>query len=210
MPRLLFLFALLLFFPLPSSAQDDDVKPLSEILNPPIDYGNDGKPLTSQIMANYYFKNCIKEDTLVFEQDEKELLCACSAANMSQHLSVEEFKALDKDTVKGRNARGKAIVNGYTPCMEYVMESKIMRDCSKSKQLRDIIIGKSKMCGCTTNYMKSFMTRDGAYLIMNTLEQHPMSLDPLEYYFREDGYFNQLEHYLKGCIRTEKYGQDRR
>lgn len=204
------LFFIMLFaFTAPAFAQDD-VKPLSEILNPPIDYGNDGKPLTAKIMANYYYKQCAAEETLVFSDDEKELLCACSSANMSEHLSVAEFKALDQDTVKGRNARGNAVAYGYIPCMEYVIETKVMRDCLKSPKLKDIIIGKKRMCGCAVDHMQNFMMRDGTYIIMDTLKHNPMSLNPLEHYFREDSYRSQREHYLHNCRMSIQYELDRR
>lgn len=202
-------FLSLMFFTTPAISQDQ-VKNLSEIVNPPIDYANDGKPLTSAVMSNHYYKGCIEEESLVLSDEERKTLCACSAANMAENLTVEEFKALKSNSIRGRNARGKAVAFGFTPCMEYVIESKINRDCLKSKYINDVIFGKKAMCDCTTNHFKNFLTRDGTHIIMEAIKQEPMSLNPLEYYFRKDAYVNQREHLLRRCRIDIQYQLDRK
>lgn len=201
-------FLSLIFFTVPAIAQDD-VQDLSEILNPTIDYGNDGKPLTSAIMSNYFYKQCLNEESLVLNSEEKQLLCTCQSANMAENLTVDEFKALKSDSVRGRNARGKAIAYGFTPCMEFILESKVSRDCLKSKTIENVIFGKKEMCACTTNHFKNFMTRDGTYLIMDAYKHEPMNLNPLEHYFRQDSYVNQYEFLLKRCRVDIQYKQER-
>ncbi len=204
-----FLTILLITITTPAFAQDD-VKNLSEILNPSVDFGNSDEPLTAAVMSKYFFKQCLASESLVLNDKEKELLCACQSSNMSENLTVEEFKLLEVDSIPGRNARGKAIAFGFTPCMEYVLDSKINRDCMKSEKISDVIFGKKRMCGCTTNRFKSIITNNGTYFIMDAVKHEPMNLNPLEHYFRQDTYFSTLEFLVEQCRTDIQFKLDRR
>lgn len=199
----------LLIITLPAYAQED-VKTLPEIVNPSVDFDNDGKPITALVMANEYYKSCVKEETLVYNEEEKQLLCACQSANMSEHLTVREFRRLKSDSAAGREARGKAVAYGFAPCLNYVLESKTTRDCMKSKKLNDLIFGKKKICACATNLYQNVMSRDGSYIIMDSTKYEPMSIDPMEYYFRQDSYFHQLNAFISNCRNDFQYNEERR
>lgn len=200
---------LLLVISAPAYAQED-VKSLPEIVNPSADFENKDQPITATVLANNYFKTCVAEESLVYEDYEKELLCACQSANMSEHLTVDEFKRLKSKSAKGREARGKAIAYGFAPCMEFILESKMTRDCMNAKQLKDMIFGKKKVCGCAVNHYQSIMTRDGSYIIMDSSKYEPMSINPLEYYFRQDSYINQLNALIKACRVDVQYSEERK
>lgn len=200
----LFVF-LFLLLPFNANAQDD-VLSLPEIVNP--SQSRNTGPVTSLTMANDYYKVCVKEESLVYEDEEKELLCACKSANMSEHLTVEEFRNLDSKGVNGREARGKAIAFGVTPCIEFVLDSKVERDCMNSNRLKDMIFGKRKVCGCATNHFKNVITETGTYHIMEAVKYDPMTLNPMEHYFVQPAYFNQLDALIQRCRTNIQFKKD--
>ncbi len=188
-------------------AQDEDVKTLGEILNGPQEtYGNDGKPLTSAVMANHYYKNCVAQDSLAFNEKELEILCGCTSAKMSEVLTVEEFKRLP--IKNGKDARSKMMAFAYAPCIEYIIEDKVTRDCMRSNKLRDIIVGKSLVCGCVNDLFKKYLIADAKNIISRSTLHDPMTLNPLEYYFTGDGYTSQHRGFLESCNFKFRYERD--
>ncbi len=188
-------------------AQDnnDEVKSLGEILNPELDYGNDGKPLTAEIMANYYYNRCKSTESLAFSETEMETLCACSAAEMSKVLTVDEFKVLYVDSRKGLDARGKAIAYGYVPCMEYALRSKFSSTCAISKRLNNVVVGKKQICKCATDSFMKETKETAPMRIMEGIKYDPMTLNPLEHYFTTYDYPASFDSHIKYCRFKDKY-----
>ncbi|GEM_PF-2126859 len=198
------------FVATPSTAQstDEEVKSLGDILNPRMDYGNDGKPLTSAIMANHYFKTCMEEKSYIFGEDEKEILCGCTSAKMSETLTVTEFMELNKKTSRGREARSRMLAYDYAPCMEYVIEKKVRTDCMTSSRLEDIVRGKAAVCRCVSNRFKDYINDNAAYIIMRATHFDPMTLTPLEHYFSEKDYSSQRDVIINQCRYDFEYARD--
>ncbi|PCJ96336.1 MAG: hypothetical protein COA45_11060 [Zetaproteobacteria bacterium] len=199
---MLIIFFGLATFPPTAFAQEKknaDVKSLGDILNQPKDYGNDGKPLTSAIMANHYYKICTSKKNLAFDEEETKILCGCNAAEMSELLSVQEFKDLDKNTRKGKDARGKSLAYAYAPCMKHVIEKKVKYDCYVSRKLDDIVVGKKTLCKCVVNNFKSYFDQSATDIIMRATHNDPMTMNPLEDFFMETNYRAQHDHYIQQC-----------
>ncbi len=217
----LYIITLLLFFTFMSlgsinaqSLNDDPnnkVKELGEILNVnPDDYGSKGKPLTSAIMANDYYNKCVNKKSLAFEKAEQEILCGCTAARMSERLTVKEFKEIHQKTKSGKEARGKMLAHSYAPCMDYVIEKKVRSDCHKSKILNGIVIGKKAICKCTIKYFKEFTNRNASFIIMDSVHNNPMTIDPLEDFFIGTNYHSQRDAFAKICRYDIQFKRDNR
>lgn len=187
---------------------ENNVESLGDILNKPEDYGNKGQPLTSAIMANHYYMNCINEKSLTFEEEEKKILCGCNAAKMSEYLSVQEFKDLRVKNRKGKNARGKALAYAYAPCMKYVIEKKVKHDCYVSKKLDDIVVGKKTLCKCVVDDFKYFFDQNAIHIIKDAVHYNPMTLNPLEDYFKKADYSNRRRYFIKQCRFKFLYNRD--
>ncbi len=207
----LIILATALFVTNSSKAQNNnEVKSLGDIFNPNIDYGNDGKPLTSEIMANYYYKTCIAKKSLAFDEEEKKILCACTSAKMAETLSVEEFMLLDKNTNKARDARSKMLAYTYAPCMEYVIEKRATIDCLSSDITKDIIRGKKAICKCVANRAKQHIIRNAGNIITRATHYDPMTLNPLEHYFINNDYSAQHKIFTRKCRYDFEYNRDNR
>lgn len=192
------------------SDQNNDVRSLDEILNDKEDYGSDGKPLTSEIMANHYYKTCSNKKNLSFDEEETKILCACNAAKMSEVLSVQEFKDLEKNNKKGKEARGRYLAYAYAPCMKHVIEKKVKHDCYVSRQLDDIVAGKKSLCKCVIDRFKYHFSSNAGNIIRKAAHYNPMTLNPLEDYFIHENYYQQRDHTIKQCRFQFFYKQDNR
>ena len=175
---------------------DDDVKSLGDILNPQDDMAG---ALTPKEMANIYYKKCLGTESLAFDKQEKETLCACTSAHLGPTLTASEFKNLYKDNLKGKDARGKVIAYAYTECMDYVLKSKLYNDCMVSPTLRKVVRGKKEICECSAERYISIINKDASYIIMEALKHQPMTLNPLEHYFTTTNYGYMSEHYTQYC-----------
>lgn len=189
-------------------AQTEQPQTLDEIFNPEKDYGNDGKPLTPEFMANHYYKGCMATESLTMTPEEKELLCTCTAAKSSELLLVKEFKALEERSKAGKFARGKFLAYAYVPCIPFVMERLIKEDCKKNKALQDIVRGKNEICNCVKGEYITYIKQNEPLVLDRALREHPMTLNPLEYYLRDGAYHSQRDLTIKKCKYRFLYNRD--
>lgn len=178
---------------------DDEVKSLGEILNPEIDYGNNGEPLTPKFMAKRYYNQCLKTESITMNEKEKEMLCTCTSAKSSQFLDVEDFKALPEKSKAGTKARGKFIAYAYVPCMSFVTESIFRNDCIRSPKIDDIVVGKKKICSCASNRFQDFLRLNEVMVIDQALHEYPMTINPLEIFLQKPAYYSQRDIYIDRC-----------
>ncbi len=188
--------------------KNEEVQSLGDILNAPEEFGNNGEPLTSAIMANHYYETCTSKKNLAFDEEETKILCGCNAAEMSEILTVQEFKDLDKNTRKGKEARGKALAYAYAPCMKYVIEKKVKYDCYVSNKLDDIVVGKRSLCKCVVDSFKRYFDNNATSIITRATHNNPMTMNPLEDYFIETNYRSQQAHVIKQCRFKFLYKRD--
>ena len=179
--------------------EDSEVQSLGDILNTAPEKNEAGEVMTSYDMANIYYNSCINKNSLAFNEEEQDLLCACTASNMAEKLSVEEIRLLNQETRMGKEARGKMLSFCYAPCMEYVVEDKIRGDCYASKDLGDIIRGQRTICQCAADGYKKLIRDSAASIITNAVYKDPMTLDPLEDYFTQQNYIEQKNHFVRDC-----------
>ncbi len=172
---------------------------LSDILNPQEEEEVRDVPITPALLANDYFKSCVAEETLAFNEFEKQLLCGCVSAKMSELLEIEDFKHLKAKTSKGRDVRSNVLAFAYAPCMEYPMETKVTDDCMISPELRDIVSGKELVCKCAKDEFIQHM-HDHANTIFTQAQKYtPTTLNPLEYYIVHLGYDSLVNTFTKKC-----------
>lgn len=206
---LIFLFfAFVMCMPAQTFAQDNQVKSLGEILNQPTEDDEWAGDVNSSTLANRFFKGCVAEENLALLDQEKELLCGCMSAKMSENLTVSELKTLKADTPAGKDARSKALAFAFAPCVPYVVEGRIKDDCMISPAIQDIIRGKAKICNCVTEKFNAMFDNDLGFIINEAVKYDPMSLNPLERYFRGRNYEAQHKMYTKQCSYKFRYERD--
>ena len=193
---------------LPAFAQNNDTESLDSILNEGENYGNNGKPLTSAIMANHYYNTCSKEQSLVFDEEEMKILCGCNAAKMSEILTVQDFMDLYKRNDAGRDARSRMLAFSYAPCMEYVIEKKVRYDCYASPKMDDILRGGKLICDCVVDRFNNYLSKNASHIITTATHYNPMTLNPLEHFFTTRDYNAQHKGYVRQCHYKFVYDRD--
>lgn len=177
--------------------EDDQVKPLGEILNPKTDKLDEN--LTVDERGNLYFERCMAKESLAFDPEEKEIICACTAAKLGEIITAPEFPHLYKDTTTGEKARMKVITYAYTECIDYAITDKMYKDCAILPLMQKISYGRTRVCECAIGHYNKLLIEGTAHWIMEGIKHSPMTLNPLEHYFTSDAYYNSLLDYAKVC-----------
>ncbi len=180
------------------SASDDDVKPLGEILNPRID-DDPQNVQDSKNMAKAFYKKCMGTRSLAFSNEEKDMMCACTAANLDTVITPKEYQSINSDSVRGRDVRGKIIAYSYLECVDYIIESKLKADCMVSPIINEIVRGKSQICTCSAEKYNDILKKNTSYIIMDALKHDPMTLNPFEHYFTTTNHGDNLDNYIRHC-----------
>lgn len=187
----------------------DDIVPLDEMLNPDMVKPKNNKkaPVTAADHANAYFEKCNSEDHVVLTPSEQEVICACSAANMTGVLTVREFKALNAKSEDGDIARQKALLYAYAPCISHVVPEYARKDCFRSDTLAQIRVGREKICACAGGRVENTVALSAVDLIERFNMYQPEELDFLKFYFMDPTYEFTLKQAIAQCAYEYNYAR---
>lgn len=167
------------------------------------------QPKTIEDLANVYYKKCVARDNKAFIKSEKETLCGCTAAKMTEMLTFKEISLLETEDPLGQNggqmARKKFLTLIYVPCMPYATKHFTKSDCYSNQRIKKVPIGKVAVCKCVSDELTSYVDRLSPTIIYDSAIKNPMSLDPLEEYFISEGYNITRNRIIEGCIYNLSY-----
>lgn len=202
-------FMMFLVFCVPVMAQtpeEDSVKPLHEILNPPTDgVVTPGKSKLPVDYAKDYYNSCMNREHNVYTKEQQELACTCTAAKMSESLSLKQLQTLQKDNMEGKDARDTFLAYSYAPCMKHVIKEVIRADCFQSEPVKRVVSGKSAVCQCAVDQLDKLVGEMMPSIIIDIVREYPMTLDPMEYYFISEDYARQSRGYFSSCTYDHFY-----
>ena len=172
---------------------------IQDILNP-----NDSQagniPNTPSAYANEYFKTCMQKGSLALDEFQTEIMCGCTSAKMAQTLTVDEFKVLDQNTTEGQQVRGKALAHAYAPCMPDIIKTKTTDDCLVSPKVYGLSrADKGKVCECFSSRFSDYIIRSAPTMIVQHMEHHPMSMNPLEHFITQTSYVSLEKTFMGQC-----------
>lgn len=125
--------------------------------------------------ANTYFANCIKGGAAAqnMSQQGHEMLCACTAARLTQFFSMEDWTAMtSQDPAVARPAYNKMTINIYAPCMGEPTRERYTARCAKASG------AEQQICTCTADKLAFYLQNYGSSLFANILSQNPNVMDP--------------------------------
>lgn len=134
------------------------------------------KELTSKDFANQYFQNCVEAENKTLTSQSQEMLCACSAAKLSENMSIEEMKAMQQDSAFGQEMRNKMLLEVYAPCIEFPTHDLVLASCLNDPTK---LPQKKEVCHCLASSMGQYISQNAQVALMSALQQNPNSLDPL-------------------------------
>lgn len=130
----------------------------------------------SKETANAYFENCLKtaSPTQEMSAQGQQMLCACTAARLTQFFTMEDWKAMGgSDPAVARPAYNKMMSNIYAPCMAEPVRERYQARCVKAKGAEQ-----QQLCTCTASKLASYMQYHGTRLFSEILAEDPNVQDP--------------------------------
>lgn len=161
------------------------------------------KEMTATEMANTYFENCQKKQSAIMTNDTQEMLCACTAAKLSENMTVAEMEAMYTDTPEGQNMRNKMLLQVYAPCIEYPTHDLVLKGCLEN----DVKLKRKKqVCGCMAQNMSNYISVNAQSALISALQENPKSTDPLSTLLQSPTFAAQAQQTLAACVQQHELG----
>jgi hypothetical protein len=154
----------------------------------------------SKALANSYYKNCVSTNHPILTGDSLQALCACTAAKLTEEMTVNEIEALFSNAPESQDARHKMLTSIYAPCMEYPVSDLITGNCMKNDELQRVVSNKAKLCGCIGNRMGAYIGKNASGIITTTLRDNPNVSDPLASFFQSPNFQILSRQHLQACV----------
>ncbi len=203
-----FTLSFLLVWTYGQAALAQEENSLEEIISPET---KDGKKSTEksgvELAYDFYEKCSVSPDYFVSEKIQKEY-CRCKAAKMANSMSKSEFLALEKDSEIGNDARNKMRMNADSLCMRPAIKAYTKGICMKDSQFKGIVIGKSKICNCVSDYMSSYANKNLPSIIIRAATEYPLSLDPLSFFLSGEDFNMMYAVHKEYCYNQVIYSQN--
>lgn len=154
----------------------------------------------SKETANSYFENCVKASapSQTMSQEGHEMLCACTAARLTQFFSMEDWTAMmSQDPAIARPAYNKMTINIYAPCMAEPTRERYAARCAKTSGMNQ------QICTCTAEKIAFHLQYYGSSIFTNILAQNPNVTDPWAALEEDAGYNSFIEKAARECINAQ-------
>jgi len=174
----LFVFAFALMISAPSNAQT---------------------PVSKEI-ANTYFENCRAQSDPRISKETQDMLCACTAAQMTTSFTLEDMQNAQRQDALGRAAANKLIINIYAPCIEYPAKDYHYKSCISNPKTKLLGGSAKQICECTSNKLASHLKVNAKAMFADILKRTPNILDPMQALYDDPSFQKTLQSQLLGCI----------
>lgn len=151
----------------------------------------------SKETANAYFENCVKtaSPTQEMSVDGQQLLCACTAARLTQFFSMEDWKAMTApDANVARPAYNRMMTDVYAPCMAQPMRERYYNRCLKAQGAQQ------QICNCTADRLATYMQNHGGRLLGGILARDAAVQDPWAAVENEPEFNAYIDTAGKECV----------
>ena len=163
------------------------------------------EPQTINDFANQYYKNCTSQQHPVLKDENLELLCGCTSAQIPQQMTVEGMKALNEDSNEGKLQRGRMLLMVYAPCIQYPTYALVYNQCVQNPQIQTAIANYKKVCDCLGNGMGAFMKKRAPQHIEGALRRDIDNIDPLRDLLDSYAFEETSQYHMKRCIKEHGY-----
>jgi len=155
-------------------------------------------PITKDA-ANAYYTNCKAQSDPRLRTETQEALCACTAAQMMQKMTVEDVHMMAGNNQAGRLALNKMLLEVYAPCMNFPVQDMIYDECMNDEKvdMAGLNMDKTILCGCMGEKTGVWMATSGRALMSQILARTPNITDPIgpvmeDKTFRKQAYQNMM------------------
>lgn len=157
----------------------------------------------SKETANEYFNNCVKAASPQQPVSVKtqEMLCACTAARLTQFFSMEDMKTMTgSDPTSARIAYNKMIIDIYAPCMEEPTREYYTGVCTSNPDT--VKYGDpQKICPCMAGKIAAHMAVRGQEEFRKLLSRDPNIVDPMAALLGDAEFGQFAQNQLLSCLK---------
>lgn len=136
----------------------------------------------SKETANAYFGNCMaKRDPRMTTKSQEEL-CACTAAKMTDVMTMEDIKRMSQQTQEGVQSFNLMMTHVYMPCIGAPVHDLLMTECLANKKIdqQGFKVDKGDLCGCISDRTGKWMADQGPAMMEIILKKNPHITDPIQ------------------------------
>lgn len=164
--------------------------------------------LVSKDLANQYYNNCLQKEDATMSADTQKSLCACTAAKMSETMSVEEIQTMSLNTEEGAYQRSRMTALVYVPCMEYPLRDLVYNNCASNSEVTKEFKKHKAVCSCLAGNMAKFYAEQGMQIVnAEIMKQSPAGTGiatSLNAFMGSSLFHQKSQYYSLACI--QKYG----
>ncbi len=126
----------------------------------------------SKDVANTYYNNCMAQSDPRLSEESHKSLCACTAAKMTEALSIEEMQAMKGN----KEIQNKVLVEVYAPCMGGPVRDMVGAECRSNPQVSGAKA--TTVCECVGKLTGDWYELSGRTLMAEALKRDPSITDP--------------------------------
>ena len=190
-----------------NTTQPIPLDPPSTITVPQSEYPSSSTPSPSQKIsdfANIYYKNCLKQKNSTLAGYNLKMMCACSSAQITKSMTIEQVNVMTLDTPEGQIQRNRMLLYVYTPCIQYPARALLEYNCLNDSNVKAAIQNHEQVCTCLADNMAIYTKQNAPTTIAQSLVQQPEGLDPLSTLVNSSAFQRYSQSTLMSCL--QKYG----
>lgn len=157
----------------------------------------------SKETANQYFDNCVKSASpqQPISTQTQEMLCACTAARLTQFFTMEDMKTMTgSEPTSARAAYNKMMVNIYAPCMEEPTREYYRNVCISNPDTARYG-DPQKICPCMADKIAIHMATNGPRVFAEILSANPNITDPMAALLGDPKFETFAQSQLLSCLK---------
>lgn len=158
-------------------------------------------PITKDA-ANAYYRNCKAQSDPRLRPETQEELCACTAVQMMEKMSVQEVQTMSHNDQSGRMALNKMLVEVYAPCINFPVQDMISEECMNDPKvdMAGLKMDKAVLCDCMGEKTGAWMASAGKALMGQILAGNPNITDPIGPVMENKAFRQQAYENMMACM----------
>lgn len=154
--------------------------------------------------ANAYFTNCVAQKSeQAFSSQAQDMLCACTAARMTQFFSMEDMATMtnpQSEPAAQRGAFNKMLINIYAPCMEEPTREFHYNACITNPQTAQYG-DPAKICRCMADSVAAHIKVHGPSVFEELVARNPNITDPMSALTEDPSFQTFAQSKLLACLK---------
>lgn len=162
---------------------------------------------TIEDYANRYYENCLTQKHPLLKDDNLELLCSCTAAQLPKAMTVDQIRQMKDDTAEGQYQRNRMMLFVYAPCIEHPTRALVLDQCMNDPKVQTGIKNFKTVCNCLADGMAAFMKERAPSTIETAIKFNEKDIDPLRKLLESTAFDEMSRAKMGECISLYELGQ---